>query len=515
MEAESTPLPAAKSSPRRRWRFSLRALLIAMPILGLLLGWIGGEVRRHDQDLAAAEQLNSKFNTNWWNPLEGRWVFAPLQAGQLARGRLYRPHSTLWIGKLNLQVQPFAAADWSTLGRLVGLQDLGLNDYQGPATGPTFGQLPALEKLALEDCRLTRNDLLQIQTLLQLRMLQISQVTSYFDSITRATDRDESLAGRMTLDFGPKPWPHLEHLSLSYLNIPASCLTAIVGSVQLRELSLVSCGLPPQALRRLGALTQLERLALVCDPVPYHQDEPYLDGDLDHAALQQVGRLPHLAGLRLQNAWLVDFGGAGDDLSQRWPRLRELNLTQVHVTRQTLAEIAAIPHLETIYADQCYFDSDAFAPLVAAKSLKTVHLAHLRRDDPVVAGLADLPQLETLTLQGDLVTDETLRDVAQLRQLRSLSLAANQVTDAGIALLAGHPRLVQIKLDVPRLTERTIASLAQIPNLSFADSSLDAPVAVTGLWEEVKLTQAAGQDVAALLAAKQIFPAEPPAAVKQ
>ncbi|MCC9606522.1 hypothetical protein LOC68_17435 [Blastopirellula sp. JC732] len=504
MESEESPLPTTATPPRRwRLRFSLRTLVIITPLFALFFAWIGGEKLRHDQDQAAAEKIGSRHSFFLATPDEGTWTFSPLQMDQLLRGRLYHPYTSIEFAHLQADED-----DWIAIGQFAAPKQVTIYSYRGPTTGETFSRLTSIQSLVLWYGEPTSNDLRQIQQLRHLRRLRISPSDDFTGPQNRKNAPTPINFQPPLLDIGPEPWPELEFLHLSNQQLPVLAMEAIAASTQLQDLRLVNCVVPPHGLRQLKDLTELQHLSLIWRPDSLPKNEPASHGVMDEVTLNHLGRLEKLETLAFHHAQLRNFGG--DNAPNRWPSLYDLQLDHVHLSKQAVEEIAAIPRLQSLYVKACTIDPDAMKAFQGARNLVEVRLSDPGDNELLVEGLASLPQLEALFFQGETVTDQTMKRIAKLNDLQFLSLDDTLVSDEGIALLETHPQLLTIQIHGGQVTNSALASLVRIKTLILPLCAFDSTRIDPNLLDEVRQAAYEGKDVTALLEQKGIFPASPP-----
>lgn len=494
------PQSQTPTAPRWRFRFSLRTLLIAMPILAALLGWLGNTKLKHDRETGARDKLAAKFG--------GVWCAAKIHGDDQSASRFFqlKPYGVTFEERENNA--PWAAADWKMVRELHSLREFRLVGYKGPADGPTFAQASQVRQLSLFDCQLTTSDLQQINALSQLQKLIIYAPASVDKSNPQQRMTQASL-DLTPLHVAPQSWPQLASLQLSDMQIPDQSLAAIGRLPTLEVLDMHSCDVHTRALDQLKEAVKLKSLEF--SPQRRNETGELVGGQLfrvvDERNLAHWGPLPELTYLSLNDVVLANFGGSQ---TGRWPQLETLRLSGSTLSTQALREIAAMPKLAELTLTNCMVARDALSALDQSASLTKLEIRSppiLRYDD--LGRLPHPPQLRTLDLRGAAFDDRALRDVAELDRLEVLWLTAGDFTDRGVALLENHSALLHVHLYSSRLTNRSLASLAAIKTLSLADCNLISPEIGEDLLAEVQTLDSEGGDVKALLKQKGIAPAEP------
>ncbi|PQO44059.1 hypothetical protein [Blastopirellula marina] len=350
---ETTPSKPDSPQPPRRWRFrfSLRTLLIAMPILAVLLGWVGNEKRKHDRETGARESLTGKFQARWF-VINGPDAYEP-------KSGLF-PVAPYWLalGTPATTLPPFQPEDWETIGKLHSLQQLSLASYEGPADGPTFSQVSQIDRLTLRNGLLTPNDLQQINELPRLKELTLD--ADYLR--TPAQNSGEPPLNEMAqLVVRPQSWPELTSITLLNIELTDEALDGLSQLPALHSLHAFGCDLNGRALDKLANASQLRILTYH----PYNRDQTgkhvgTLPGrSVDQQTLALWGRMPRLYKLWLADMSLEGFGGAGGDLAGRWPSLGDLHLQEIELSATAVREIAAMPKLTELTLYACPVDPDA------------------------------------------------------------------------------------------------------------------------------------------------------------
>ncbi|PQO44061.1 hypothetical protein [Blastopirellula marina] len=513
------PPPTESTSPtaRRGWRFSLRTLLIAMPILGLLLGWIANEKLRHDKDQAAAERIRSRFNTVWSGE-NGRWNVLPPRIGDLILGRLYLPKTGLLIRGTSFD-QPceFEETDWEALENLTALESLDLNCFRGSPEGATFSRLHALKRLELNDCELPSNDLRQIVGLSQLTRLTFTdfekrQVLSLARSPIRGNldePPSDSLLELKTLDIAPGSWPHMRTLHLRSYQLPDRSFQALSEIDSLETLWIANCDFEMRSLDQLAALPNLKELIIRPNLDRRMNGRPIPGANADEKTLAHWGRMQRLEKLQLSCLELENFGGVGQNLAQRWPRLTRLSIDNSTLSPQVAHEILAIPNLEFLSLGGSSINITSLDDLSVTEAL----LQKTRGEqDQLYSLIGDVLRLKTditVTLSGEQVDDQAMIRIAAIDQLTSLTLRNTQVTDRGIAQLENHPALKHLSVEHCPLTNRSLASIARIPSLTYRNCELKETHVNGRMLEYLRGMEIEDLDVSVFLKAQGVTPAEP------
>lgn len=507
----------ASSSPRRRWRFSLRALLIAMPILGLLLGWIGNEKMRHDKDQAAAERIRSRFNTVWSGE-NGRWNVLPLRTGDLIQGRLYLPKTGLLIRGTSFE-QPceFEETDWEALENLTALESLNLNKFRGSPEGATFSRLHALKRLELNDCELPPNDLRQIVELSQLTRLTFTdfekrQLLLLTEGQIRGKPDEpppDNLFELDTLNIAPGSWPHMRTLHLCSYQLPDRSFQALSEIDSLETLWIATCDFETRSLDQLAALPNLTELMIWPNFGRWMNGRPIPGDNADEKTLAHWGRMQRLEKLQLSCLELENFGGVGQNLAQSWPSLTKLSIDHSTLSPRAAHEILAIPNLEFLSLGGSSINITSLDDLSVTEALLQKTRGEQDQLDSLIGDVLRLKTDITVTLSGEQVDDQAMIRIAAIDQLTSLTLRNTQVTDRGIAQLENHPTLKHLSVEHCPLTNRSLASIARIPSLTYRNCELKETNVNERMLEYLRGMEIEDLDVSVFLKEQGVTPAEP------
>jgi len=234
---------------------------------------------------------------------------------------------------------------------------------------------------------------------------------------------------------------------------------------------------------------------------------------LTDRALASIGELHGVVGLDVH---LSVFGSpfytaAGVAHLKQMEVLEALNFHGNLVTDGVFAEIAAIPRLRWLHAQDVASGDAGFVALVRCTTLHALVVRTSRGvTDRGVAALARLPRLETLNIGGPLLTDEAFAPFASAEALRDFSSPLSRdgafvhiaripklerlmnmynrtTTDAATRHLAGHPTLTAYSAFGTQITDDSLRVLAELPSLQ--DVELDNLFGITDAGVE-QLTRA-------------------------
>ena len=504
-----TPIPAVGQPvlgrvPGRRWRprLSVRGLMLAVLIIGTLLGWnlqrarvqreavsairkAGGTVRYRWQSEPGHGVTRSSART-WWESLMNRlgpdyfasvvWVgFYGGQDGEPDDGVMAH------IAKLDgLEVLDFCPLDFGRPGipshrsvtdaglghlrKLPQLQHLNLN--RTGVRGPGLAQLRGTRRLRwleLRELPIRDDDLVHLQSLPSLEIVKLSsnRITdeglAHLSNLT--TLKQLHLESRSVTSAGLRHLSRRTELGLLYLNSPR-----------------IDSLLPLERLTRLIVVTLKGTAIGDADLAIIARSKDLLILDVSDTQIGDVG-LSHLAGLSnlhnldLSNTRITDAGLASlTGLSQ----CRSLRADRTGVTDDGVALLSAkLPAMKIWHRST--FDREAtLAELRAMRQPKELKLTNiLLRDDDLV-DLEGATSLESLALRSDGITDDGLSHLVKLTNLRSLDLAARSITGGGLRHLRGMTHLRKLTLRSPKIGSLVeIKPLAGLEALDLDDTSID------------------------------------------
>jgi hypothetical protein len=179
----------------------------------------------------------------------------------------------------------------------------------------------------------------------------------------------------------------------------------------------------PQALTRIGLLTQLEHLDLSWT-------------DADDSELTCLTRLSGLKVLDLKFTRINDLRPI-----TRMLQLEELDLSDTPVCDTGLAHLAELTRLRKLRLDETRITDAGLVHLRTLGNLSVLYMSDTAVTDAGLVHLEGLKGLRELNLHFTKVTDRGLVQLQELRQLGYLYLDGTDVTDAGVRRLkAALPR---------------------------------------------------------------------------
>src|SRR5262245_25918552 len=173
--------------------------------------------------------------------------------------------------------------------------------------------------------------------------------------------------------------------------------------------------------------------------------------------------------------------------------LEALNFHGQLVTDAVLRDIAAIPQLRWLHAQDVASGDDGFIALGNCETLETATFRFCHAvTDRGVAALSRIPRLHALNIGGRRLTDDAFAPFADAHSLRDLSPPLSRdaafiriaripklerltnmynraTTDVATQHLAGHPTLARYSAFGTQITDASLQVLAELPFLEFAE----------------------------------------------
>jgi hypothetical protein len=196
------------------------------------------------------------------------------------------------------------------------------------------------------------------------------------------------------------------------------------------------------------------------------------------AVLREIAAIPRLRWLHAQD---VASGDDGFIALGQCTTLETAALRFCHgVTNRGVAALSQLPRLESLNVGGHRLTDDAFAPLAGARALRELSPS-LSRDGAFVH-IARIPHLERLVnMYNRSTTDVATRHLAAHPALARYSAFGTQITDASLRILAGLPSLEAVELDnLFGITDTGLLALARAPKLQRL--SVDTCAGVNGEW---------------------------------
>ncbi|HWG47788.1 MAG TPA: leucine-rich repeat domain-containing protein [Gemmataceae bacterium] len=189
----------------------------------------------------------------------------------------------------------------------------------------------------------------------------------------------------------------------------------------LKELSLLECGITDEGVKRLAHLVNLERLELV-------------GNNLTDAGLEQLKGLTKLQKLTVSGNEITDAGLVHLKNLTALKTLRALG--SVKITDKGLAHLESLKNLEELD--------------VSGDALTGSGLDHLKK----------LPKLEELALRNNRIRNAELIHLKNIKNLKKLDLTGNfGITDAGLDALKELPQIKEVHLLLTEVTDKGVAEL--------------------------------------------------------
>ena len=315
-----------------------------------------------------------------------------------------------------------------------------------PESLALLAEIPSLERIDLSDhVELTDNHIAFLEAMPQLTAIAFARWGRTGDGAV------DALAGK----------PRLSRLTLGPELTDA-------GVARLRDFPALANAVDPNSLLTISAARTLT-----------------------DRALEAVGMLQGVVALDVHTSVFGSpfYTAAGVAHLKKMSALEALNFHGQLVTDRVLREIAAIPRLRWLHAQDVASGDEGFVALGRCTTLETVTLRVCHAvTDRGVAALAQLPRLEALNVGGELLTDEAFAPFASAEALRNFSSPLSRdgafvhiarmpklerlvnmynraTTDTATRYLGGHPILARYSAFGTQITDESLRVLAEMPSL--------------------------------------------------
>ncbi len=361
---------------RRRWfQFSLRSLLVVMLVLPMVLG------------VYARYRARSQRQWRLVNELE--------EAGGL--------FDLVVLDQMEPKQEQGPFLQWQTrLGIDLPQGRKSFTIFKSPEAGAplaNLGELPQLESICLADGRIQDKDLTTLAKLPRLRFLRVDS-----DHIT---DEGVAALGRCT---------SLKDIAIEGNQLTGKSLAVVADLPNLKLLHWYSELTTDGDLECLRNMLNLEEL--------------HLRGNMIHdAGLEAVCTCTNLERLTFMYG---EFSGPAMRSLEQLQKLKYLKLFEVPFPRESVASLAKLPELESVYLSAPLLPED-LAVLGSMTNLKSLTLPGTKLTGEGLKHLTQLKELEHLEADMKLLRDEDMTCFMELPGLRYLDLSNSQVTAEGVA----------------------------------------------------------------------------------
>jgi hypothetical protein len=376
MPNDQTPAPPPaepKKDNRRRWRFqySLRTLLIAVTVVGVLSGWVGIIMKR----VYYQRQVVAKIQALDWQVAYDYEI----RGEKTENGERLPPGPSLVRWMLGNDAFAYVEVVW-TLNKhakdqdlllLLALPELKEVSLDGPGITDdglkTLIDIPNINGLALNDTSVTGEGLEYLKNAKKLERL----------SLWGATVNDSTLKQLYTID-------NLHHLQVIRTPVTDDGMFFLSRITQLRGLDLYQNG----AITDISLIGQLKNLETV----------DIRGNTALNKGFSQLKQLPNLKQLRIGSA---PFDDSDIEILDNLKELTFLDLGGTHITD------AGLVHLQEL------------------KNLKSLNLSETKVTDEGIKQLKPLTNLEFLELYSTNVTNAGLGNFACFTKLKYLEVGPN------------------------------------------------------------------------------------------
>ena len=406
----------------RRFRLSVRAVLVTVLLLALALAWPVNRAHTQRAAVLAIRQTGGQAYYDWQCTRDGHPRSAAERRFPHWMNDYCAPETAVWV------------LDW------IG------PDYFGNVVSVTLGADAGAAEMA------------HVARLHHLVRFQSGSRRIGPDQVVHLAGLTDLQEVGMTLDPAVAAAPMADLSRLTKLE------SLLLSGYSLRDADLA-------ALRRLTGLQDL----WIDGPMITDAGLAHLAGlvglrefSLDHAQVTSAG-LIHLRGLRnLSNLRLTHTRVADLTPLADLPQLASLWLADNPITDAGLAPVARIPRLSDLSLNGSAITDAGLATLRLHPSFfqyNHLDLARNRITDASMAALVDLPFVASLRLDRTEITDAGLAVLARGPHFVNLSVAHTAITDAGLdyldAYLKPAPALHHLDVSGTAVTPARVARLRQ------------------------------------------------------
>lgn len=409
-----------------RARFSLRTLLLLVPVVALFAASVASELHEFRREQAAWSELSA------------------LGARRSGMSSKRRQWGARLLGPLLTDM------DRTTGVRLGFYTPRQLSPAELERSLELLRSVPRLRELSLRGLPITSAQLQQLSGFPELTHLDL-QDTAISD------------AGLETLD----EIPSLVYVTLAGTTVTDAGLRRLANPARARYWLYLRATDELQAAAVDVSPVAKAPHALDANPGEYPAipapDSLYVRGPLAESALM---RLQGLGCAKSVQRVQIDARISADQLRSfaDWRAIEDFAL---HDVADPLAKFdlsfasgwANLTHLSHLNAR---IDAEAVRALANCRVLTTIYFSSHSFDDEALEALVEQhPALTRLQLAGCPLTDRALVAIATLPSLGSLSVGSRSITDAGLASLADHPTLEFIHTDWTRYRPETRARFGE------------------------------------------------------
>lgn len=177
------------------------------------------------------------------------------------------------------------------------------------------------------------------------------------------------------------------------------------------------------------------------------------------AALHDVGQLPNLRELTIEDATIADAGLAH---LHKLSRLEILRITRCGITDDGLSRLEGMDSLTGLHLEETAVTTQGLKILEKLPQLTVLHLPSTRTDDQSLELIGRLTQLTWLDLRGTKITSDGVSKLAALDRCTWINLAHTSVDDRGLKELMQLPNLEVVELAGAKISDAGLAYLSEL-----------------------------------------------------
>ncbi len=430
-------MKATTTTTRGRYSISLRVLMLAVLVVGGVLGWTANRANKRRWPVAAVKKLhgavqfdyqysNDQFHQNG-KSLVPPWLLALFSDEFIHDVTVVNRLDYSEAGEKDSKAATEAIAEFDKLERLRMIEP------------PPGTAISGLERLKVLNVSLNRPQ--------SDRPIRLGPLTGLTEAHFDGPGVGDSMLAEL------RDVPSLREIRLQNTSVTDAGLARLEGPANLEVLWLGNSQVTDAGLPALVKLKKLVILDLIGNRGVTDQGVQFLSlnvRQLKHLMVSRTGvtdsgltalkRFAGLEGLQVEGrgAKITDAGLAG---LKELAHLEVLNVAGSAVTDAGLGHLHELKKLRWLNLNRTSIGDAGLSRLGEIKSLRWLSLSLTNITDDGLAHLSALPNLEQLFIDGTKVTDRGLKHLYGLKSLKMLVVGGSEVSVEGVdALRAALPK---------------------------------------------------------------------------
>lgn len=189
-----------------------------------------------------------------------------------------------------------------------------------------------------------------------------------------------------------------------------------------------------------------------------------------------------------------------------WQSIRSISIRSM-TTKAAIRQLLSVSGLEELNISSLH-EHSSIKGMPKPTSLRTFRCGWLRRDD--LLNIAELPSLTTLSAQNSMLSNDVLKKLISMEDLTNLDLEASNLDDEMAAMLATSKKISQLDIGASRVGRRGLQSICNMAQLRELDIwALDIQendLDMLGALSNLEYLSVGGYDEQTVLTAKGVLP---------